>query len=177
VLSDHPTLDNAFLAKIHTVAEKLRNEGALVRFISYSRKNDHFVPSLEALGENVSAWNPEVMSIESFRRFLAEHDAILTSRFHGGVFSVINQSPFAIIGVNDKLRSLAERYPDVDVPLLSTTDPADKFTDTLRALLRGKLERRSALTNAFDNERRLGALGEAAFSEFLASLVFGPATN
>jgi polysaccharide pyruvyl transferase WcaK-like protein len=173
VLSDHPALDDAFLHKIRSVAEVLRAERIQVRFFSFSKRRDHFISTLRSFGETVWCWDPEIMPIKLFRTFLAEHDAILTSRFHAGIFSVINQTPFAVIGVNEKLRLLAQRFRAADVPLLATTDDADRFAGAARALLERPAERRRALSRAFEVETKIAARGEAALAAFLSSAASG----
>jgi polysaccharide pyruvyl transferase WcaK-like protein len=122
-------------------------------------------------------WVRDPASAEFCRaRSLAEHDAILTSRFHAGVFSVINQTPFAVIGVNHKLRSLAQRYQDANVPLLATADDADRFAGAARALLERPSDRRIALRRAFEAETKVAACGVAALIAFLRSACSGAAT-
>lgn len=169
ILSDHPTLDQAFLTKIIDASNAMRGAGCRVRYISFSRRRDRFIEVLQARGEPVTCWNPATMKIDTFRAFLAEHDAILTSRFHGGVFSVINRTPFAIIGVNEKLRSLAQRYSKAGIAVLSPTSTADEFTSAALMMLEQQSDQRAALKDALASEIELAADGEAAFARHLAS--------
>lgn len=173
VLRDHPSLDGAFHKKMSDFARHFRSTGYGVDFISFS-EGDRFIAEYREAGETVVQWNPRVCKIEEFSRKLGEYTILLTARFHGGIFGVINRTPFTVIGVDEKLHSLGTRYHGAKIAVLAPGDPIGRYLTAIEEQTKHIAETKEALAAYLLEECALARAGEDAYARFLAAASGNP---
>lgn len=60
-------------------------------------------------------WRPESMTIDGFMRILATQDVLLTSRAHGAICGACVGVPSVIIGIEEKLETVAAMLPNASI--------------------------------------------------------------
>lgn len=64
-------------------------------------------------GYSLRSWDPEKMSIDNFISFLASFNVILSSRYHGVIYSVLLEIPVIALPIEPKLRIAADELDGV----------------------------------------------------------------
>lgn len=100
-----------YLDKIISIANKLRNDGYEVSFISFHESGDkNIMALLRANNEQVLCWDTEKKTIENFMKELRCYDVFVTARYHGAVFGALLGKPVLCIGVENKLKLVSELF-------------------------------------------------------------------
>lgn len=88
----------------------LKDEGFDVEIFLFSKTDQRCKIYSEQLGYKVHEWDPYTQTIDSFSNKLKDFDLIITSRYHGAIYSVINGIPFIAVEVEPKLLLLEEEF-------------------------------------------------------------------
>lgn len=90
--------------------EELRGAGGTVRLISFCEPADRAVIAwLRERGENVTVWDPEVLSVADFLHELKRCDLLLSTRFHGVVIAALLGVPVVGLALDPKVSGICSR--------------------------------------------------------------------
>lgn len=97
------------------------------------------------------AWEPNGMTIPEFCHKLGQADVIVSSRFHGVVFSILLGIPFVAIDVERKLVEAQKKYNKAGV-IFRPRNTNEKLEDSLDVLLDNYSEMSRAAKNYAERE-------------------------
>ena len=112
ILRDWPYSEDAglILDSVLKLREKIDMPMEFVFFGRDEKNKAH----LTKLGVPFKEWDPDHPSgLDEFHAMIGEYKLIITSRYHGVVFSAINYVPTIIIGIEDKLVQAADEFSEV----------------------------------------------------------------
>jgi polysaccharide pyruvyl transferase WcaK-like protein len=166
ILRDWKDLCASFFRRQAALASKLRTSGHEVTFLSLSKHDDFYLGEMATLGETVRVWDAKSELLEDFWALIAAQDLMVTSRFHGAIFSLLSSTPFIAIEIEPKLSNLREMVPELgDFAVDPSTD-----VDTMHHAVEALLARREGILPALDRalmEQRLRArAGEDALKSY-----------
>ena len=90
----------------------LMKQGYEVYYILLSTRDVVWKKKLKKERQKFLQWNPYKQNIEDFMNELKGFDLIVTSRYHGAVFSAILNIPFISICIEPKLTTLSKLFPN-----------------------------------------------------------------
>ena len=136
-----------YLERIEEAAERLAAAGEEIDFIVFSHDSEVERPRLKACG-NYVRWDPNQQTTSGFVSALADYKAVVTSRYHGAVFSFLLNTPVIGINVDPKIELF---FQQIGAPDLVWSHPYDL------AELTSKLEKIESLFPSADqaDQRRL----------------------
>jgi polysaccharide pyruvyl transferase WcaK-like protein len=159
----------AYLDQLMASVERFRHEGIPVTFYSFCAQDDRrVIERLESLGHRILAWHPERDDIGEFLRAIAEHGAIVTTRYHGAVLEALLGRPCICVEIEPKLRVVGKT---LGIEHLTWAQPFSP--DALHALVHRALSDDYAdatrVAAAVAEQRALAERMAARFAAFVAT--------
>ncbi|MBD0413472.1 polysaccharide pyruvyl transferase family protein [Oryzicola mucosus] len=169
ILRDWGTLDARFFQRQIAAAQKLRTLGHKVQFLALSPHDEMYLSEMAAANEEVHVWNAEEDKLERFWEVIGNQDLVITSRFHGAIFSLLSRTPFIAIEIEPKLRNLRTVVPELAAFAVSPSVDADHLCTLAEALLAHREQTAPALERALSRQCMNARRGEQALATFLES--------
>lgn len=105
----HSMEGDSYADALFEVVATLRSQGREVQFVCFAEDQDPvWVTRLDQEGEDFLSWQPEKDTVARFLSALSTFDLLVTSRYHGAVFSSLIGKPVVCIEVEPKLRLVSE---------------------------------------------------------------------
>ncbi len=141
--------DNYFQSYIQNLSDyaiKMSNEGYKIEFCAMSlfpsdKINDEKIINLIKIriGENKNInYNIKIRSPKEFLKYLKKFDLVLSSRFHGLVFSVLNEIPIISLSNFEKNESLMNDYSLNEYSLNSSEVKSEKMVKLTHDIIEKK---------------------------------------
>lgn len=105
----HDQSGSEYLNNVLEFEKTLADEGYKTEFILFSKRSDIICQQKLLCKKNVSIYQAENTSIESYSKYLGGFDMFITSRFHGAVFASLLGIPFITVAVDQKLVLFSEK--------------------------------------------------------------------
>jgi len=106
---NYGTSEDNYKDRLIDALGKVRQKGFKVKFIVFSDLRDSdWLNTLSQLQEDPLIWNPDISDINSFMSELAQFDLLISSRFHGVIFSTLLSIPAISVAIEPKLELVKE---------------------------------------------------------------------
>jgi polysaccharide pyruvyl transferase WcaK-like protein len=113
ILLDWPGKNDEFFANFRNIGEELKNVGFPVQYISFHKGYDQGFQRF--FKDEIIAWDPHTMELESFLEILNEQNLLITARAHGAIVGACLGVPSICLKVSSKLEQISKMLPDSSV--------------------------------------------------------------
>lgn len=159
------------VARWKQLAKLCRQENVSPQFFAFSKDADRAtISALTDFGEEVCIWDPSSMRIEDFCSKLDECTILLTSRYHGAIFSMLLDKPFIAIGIEPKLENIGASI-DRDLFLLEIEESVESILDRILVMLANLTHATSLAIRAKEANILLTGSAKLEFDQSLGSLL------
>ena len=167
ILRDWPDLPLGFFERFIELAQRLRSANVEVNFLSFSTSDEAYLKVSAKADENAVAWSPDYGAIEKYWAQIADHDLLVTSRYHGAIFSLLSSRAFLTINIEPKLATLSAMVGMPDYLQLVPDMDVDALLTRILYALNNASDYSEVFRTALAQQREKAALGEYALKAFL----------